>query len=81
MNDAKAVIEAFCSGLGIKSGADTEGLYSFSVDAGEFAIHNLSDKDIVRHSLVQKIIKAYERYENQKSAPKQNPTETEETEE
>jgi len=27
----------------------------------------LSDKDVVRHELVQKIIKAYEMYENQKA--------------
>jgi hypothetical protein len=47
MNDAKAVIEAFCAGLGIKSGADTEGLYSFSVDAGEFAIHDLSEEGLL----------------------------------
>ena len=47
MNDAKAVIEAFCASLGIKSGADTEGLYSFSVDAGEFAIHNLSEEGLL----------------------------------
>ena len=47
MNDAKAVIEAFCVGLGIKSGADTEGLYSFAVDAGEFAIHNLSEEGLL----------------------------------
>jgi hypothetical protein len=47
MNDAKAVIESFCAGLGIKSGADTEGLYSFSVDAGEFAIHDLSEEGLL----------------------------------
>ena len=36
-------------------------------DVPDIAIHYLSDKDIVRHSLVQKIIKAYEAYENQKN--------------
>lgn len=35
-------------------------------DIPDIAIHHLSDKDIVRHSLVQKIIKAYELYENKK---------------
>ena len=44
MNDAKAVVEAFCRGLGIKSGADAEGVYSFSVDVGEFAVHDLSEE-------------------------------------
>ena len=47
MIDAKAIIEAFCDRLGIKSGADTEGLYSFSADAGEFAIHNLSEEGLL----------------------------------
>ena len=36
-------------------------------DIPDIAIHYLSDKDIVRHSLVQKIIRAYEKYENKKS--------------
>jgi len=30
----------------------------------------LSDKDVVRHELVQKIIKAYEKYDNQKDGPR-----------
>ncbi len=33
-------------------------------DIPDISIHYLSDRDIVRHSLVQRIIKAYERYEN-----------------
>lgn len=33
-------------------------------DIPDIAVQSLSDKDIVRHSLVQKIIKAYEKYEN-----------------
>ena len=33
-------------------------------DIPDIAVHFLSDRDIVRHSLVQKIIRAYERYEN-----------------
>ena len=36
-------------------------------DIPDIAIHYLSDKDIVRHSLVQKIIRAYEKYKNKKS--------------
>ena len=47
-------------------------------DIPDIAIHHLSDRDIVRHSLVQKIIKAYEKYENQKAAPKVTPAATEE---
>ena len=33
-------------------------------DIPDIAVHFLSDRDIVRHSLVQKIIRAYEKYEN-----------------
>ena len=47
-------------------------------DIPDIAIHHLSDRDIVIHSLVQKIIKAYEKYENQKAAPKVTPAATEE---
>jgi phosphate starvation-inducible PhoH-like protein len=28
----------------------------------------LTDKDVVRHEIVQKIIRAYEKYDNEKSA-------------
>ena len=47
MIDAKATIEAFCERLGIRSGADTEGVYSFAVDAGEFAVRDLSEEGIL----------------------------------
>ena len=47
MIDAKAIIEAFCDRLGIKSGAGTEGVYSFAVDAGEFAVRDLSEEGIL----------------------------------
>ena len=47
MIDAKAIIEAFCERLGVKSGADTEGVYSFSVDAGGFAIHDLPEEGLL----------------------------------
>lgn len=38
-------------------------------DIPDIAVHTLSDKDIVRHSLVQKIIKAYEKYERVEKGP------------
>ena len=47
MIDAKAIIEAFCERLGVKSGADAEGVYSFSVDAGGFAIHDLPEEGLL----------------------------------
>ena len=47
MIDAKAIIEAFCERLGVKSGADAEGVYSFSVDAGGFAIHDLPKEGLL----------------------------------
>lgn len=39
-------------------------------DIPDISVHTLSDKDIVRHSLVQRIINAYEKYENAAKAPK-----------
>ena len=38
----------------------------------DIAIHRFTDRDVVRHKLVQKIILAYEKYENDKKAPKKN---------
>ena len=45
-------------------------------DIPDIAVHYLSDRDIVRHSLVQKIIRAYEKYENASAekAPKMQKT-------
>lgn len=45
-------------------------------DVPDIAVHHLSDRDIVRHSLVQKIIRAYEKYENASAekAPKMKKT-------
>lgn len=37
----------------------------------DIAIHQFSDKDIVRHALVQKIIVAYEKYEKEKKEKKE----------
>ena len=36
------------------------------------AIHTFNEKDVVRHKLVQKIIVAYEKYENERKNFKQN---------
>ena len=47
MNDTKSIIEALCKRLGIKSEADAEGVYSFSVDAGEFAVHDLQEEGLL----------------------------------
>ena len=37
-------------------------------DVPDIAVHYLSDRDIVRHSLVQRIIKAYEKYESKNAS-------------
>ena len=47
MIDAKAIIETFCERLGVKSGADAEGVYSFSVDADGFSIHDLPEEGLL----------------------------------
>ena len=41
----------------------------------DIAIHAFSDKDVVRHKLVQKIILAYEKYENKQRAEQQKQSE------
>ena len=38
----------------------------------DIAIHAFSDKDVVRHKLVQKIILAYDKYENKQRAEREN---------
>ena len=43
-------------------------------DVEDIAIHEFSDKDVVRHKLVQKIILAYEKYENKLRAEQKNDT-------
>ena len=47
MIDAKAIIKAFCERLGIDSEADAEGVFSFSADTVEFAIHDLAQEGVV----------------------------------
>ena len=41
-------------------------------DVDGIAIHQFSEKDVVRHKLVQKIIVAYEKYENERKNFKEN---------
>lgn len=41
-------------------------------DIDGIAIHQFSEKDVVRHKLVQKIIVAYEKYENERKSYKEN---------
>lgn len=44
MKDVKELINAFCERLGIQSEANAEGVYSFEVDALEFAVYDLSEQ-------------------------------------
>lgn len=60
-------------GIGTKSGLDIATKVLSHVDGIAFC--NLTSKDVVRHPLVQKIVKAYEDYENkQKNNSKRNPS-------
>ena len=43
---------------------------SILADIDDIHIHHFSDKDVVRHKLVQQIILAYERYERERSKPR-----------
>ena len=51
------------------SGLDTATKIIKNID--DIALCHLSSKDVVRHPLVQKIVKAYEEYEQRKQKPKQ----------
>ena len=44
MIDVKTLIKAFCERLGIQSEANAEGVYTFEVDALEFAVYDLSEQ-------------------------------------
>ena len=44
MTDVKELINAFCKRLGIQSKANAEGVYTFEVDALEFAVYDLSEQ-------------------------------------
>lgn len=44
MTDVKELINAFCERLGIQSEANAEGVYTFEVDALEFAVYDLSEQ-------------------------------------
>ena len=39
----------------------------------DIAVHAFSDRDVVRHKLVQRIIRAYEKYENNEMTKKSAP--------
>ena len=55
---------------GAQSGLDTALAILKKVD--EIGICELTSKDVVRHPLVQKIVKAYDTYENRKTTKKKN---------
>ncbi len=55
---------------GVTSGLDIAARVLRNVDGIEFC--NLSSKDVVRHPLVQKIVKAYEEYEKKASKPRRS---------
>ena len=55
---------------GAKSGLDTA--LAILKKVSEIGICELTSKDVVRHPLVQKIVKAYDSYENRKTSKKRN---------
>ena len=54
---------------GMISGLDVATKVVKNID--DIAICNLTNKDVVRHPLVQKIVKAYEDYERKSDRPKE----------
>ena len=55
---APGALIAFTGGLGAGKTAFCEGLKGID----DIAVHRFTEKDVVRHRLVQDIIKAYEKY-------------------
>ena len=71
---SKAVITGDVTQVDLPSG-QRSGLVEASkvlANIDGIAIHRLSEKDIVRHALVQKIIVAYEKYEKEKKVGREN---------
>ncbi|MBR3862675.1 MAG: PhoH family protein, partial [Clostridia bacterium] len=55
--------------FGKKSGLGVAAKILKNID--DIAIHHFTERDVVRHKLVQKIILAYERYEREQSRAKE----------
>ena len=68
-NGAKAVITGDPSQTDLPSGTKSGLAIAVSIlkDIDDIAVHTFTEKDVVRHRLVQQIILAYEKYDREKS--------------
>ena len=72
--NSKAVVTGDLTQTDLPSGQKSGLATAVHILAGidDIAIHQFSDRDVVRHKLVQKIIVAYEKYENERKEFNQN---------
>ena len=70
--NSKAVVTGDLTQTDLPSGQKSGLAAAVKILAGieDIAIHYFTDRDVVRHKLVQKIILAYERFEREQHAPK-----------
>ena len=70
--NSKAVVTGDLTQTDLPSGAKSGLAAAVKILSGipDIKIHYFSDRDVVRHKLVQKIILAYERYEREQARPK-----------
>ena len=73
--NSKAVVTGDLTQTDLPSGAKSGLAAAVKILCGipDIKIHYFTDRDVVRHKLVQKIILAYERYEREQARPKQSP--------
>ena len=71
---SKAVVTGDLTQTDLPTGAKSGLAAAVKILAGipDIKIHYFTDRDVVRHKLVQKIILAYERYEREQSRPKEH---------
>ena len=78
--NSKAVVTGDLTQTDLPSGQKSGLAAAVKILSGisDIKIHYFTDKDVVRHKLVQKIILAYEKYEREQQRPK-TPKKTERT--
>ena len=72
--NSKAVVTGDLTQTDLPSGAKSGLAAAVKILSGieDIKIHYFTDRDVVRHKLVQKIILAYERYEREQARPKEH---------
>mgnify|MGYP001084073831 FL=1 len=73
-NNSKAVVTGDLTQTDLPSGVKSGLSAAVRILSGipDIAVHYFTDRDVVRHKLVQKIILAYEKYEREERRPRKN---------